>query len=80
MGMKNCFLLLASAAVRGRTDGSRAALGLVLVEQGNAREYPGKIWYRCGVFVAKPPEGWRGGMCGGLKIFDDSERETIWVK
>jgi hypothetical protein len=74
------FLLLASAKVKGRSDGCRAALGLVLMEAGNARDYEGKIWYRCGVFVAKPPDGWVGQQQGGLKIFDEYDEKTTWVK
>jgi hypothetical protein len=80
MGVKTTFLLLASAAVKGRSDGCRAALGLVLMEARNARDYEEKIWYRCGVFVAKPPDGWVGQQRGGLKIFDEYDEKTTWVK
>lgn len=55
LGVMTVFLLLASATVDGRSDGCRAALGLVLMEAENASDHEGKIWYRCGVFVAKPP-------------------------
>jgi hypothetical protein len=80
LGVMTTFLLLASATVKGRSDGCRAALGLVLMEAGNASDYEGKIWYRCGVFVAKPPDGWVGQQQGGLKIFDEYDEKTTWVK
>jgi hypothetical protein len=74
------FLLLASAAITGRTDGCRAALGIIVMEANNARDHDEKIWYRCGVFVAKPPDGWVGQQRGGVKIFDEFDEETTWVK
>jgi hypothetical protein len=66
--------------VQGRTDKSRAALGLILMEASFASGYEEEAWYRCGVFVAKPSEEWKGSTCGGLKIFDDLKEETIQVK
>jgi hypothetical protein len=77
--IRTTFMLLASAKVKGRTDDCRAALGLVLCEESNSQHEP-KIWHRCGVFVSKPADGSEGEYAGGMKIFDGSEKEQIYVK
>lgn len=72
------FMLLASVGVKGRYDGQRAAVGLILGGPSiTNRRGPTKAWFRCGVFVSKPVDGIANT---GLDVFGNLEKENVWVK
>ena len=64
------FMILASARVAGcRSDGVRAAIGLVLTKSSR-HDY----FYRVGVFVGKGQEGY-----GGMQTFDNCPTQSVLV-
>jgi hypothetical protein len=66
------FMLLASAEVKGRSGGPRAALGLVLADSRRGRDH--QRYKRVGIFVCKGTNDF-----GGLKMFDDLRVEVVPV-